>query len=328
MGDILSAAGSIAGGAMNASALKSATADQIAALERARDYVYTALDPSVIGSAATGADVQRTQDRLALQAQTDPALLRLRYQAQNDLLNQAGQIGQGTPNDLAAQAAAEIMQSGNATNSLRDRLMQSAQQELDLGATLPPDLQAELVQTGLEKAGMVSGSASPKGFGGTLVRKELGQGAIKLQADRQARASALAGTAASLEAQRQQILGSLFPNINSMKIANLGATAGALGTSNQLVPEAGLGGSDIANLWLARVGATNQLNQSAADVAARGATGAATAWNQAIGAGTGYLANAAPSSGSTWNTVKGWFSGGSAPASSSEYDGNGSFYNG
>jgi hypothetical protein len=319
MGDILSAAGSIAGGAMNASAIKNATADQIAALERARDYVYTALDPSVIGSAATAADVQRTEDRLALQAKTDPALLRLRYQSQNDLLNQAGQIGQGNEQMLAEQAAQEIMQSGAATNSLRDRLMQSAQQELDLGATLPPDLQAELVRTGLEKAGMVSGAASPKGFGGTLVRKELGAGAIKLQADRQARASAMAGTAASLEAQRQQILGTLFPNLNSMKISNLGATAGALNTSNQLVPEAGLGGSDIANLWLGRVGATNQINQSAADASARGATGAATAWNQAIGAGTGYLANAAPSSGSTWSTVKGWFSGGSGSGSNGDY---------
>lgn len=310
MGDILSAAGSIAGGAMNASAIKGATKDQIAALQQARDFVYSQLSPTAVNDAAKGADIQRVQDRLALQSQTDPALLRLRYQAQNDLLNQAGQIGQGTPNALAQQAADEIMQSGGATNSLRDRLLQSAQQELDLGATLPPDLQAELVQSGLEKAGMVSGSASPHGFGGTLVRKELGAGAIKLQADRQARASAMAGTAASLEAQRQQILGSLFPNINSMKIANLGATAGALGTANQMVPEAGLGGTDIANLWLARVGATNQLNQSAADVAARGATGAATAWNQALGAGTQYLANAAPSSGSTWNTVKGWFSGG------------------
>ncbi len=305
---------------MNASAIKSATKEQIAALEKARDYVFTELNPGKIGDAALGQDVQRTQNRLALQAQTDPALSRLRFQAQNQLLNQTGQIGQGVEQDLANQAASEALQSGPATTDLKNRLIDAAMQELDLGATLPPDLQAELVQTGLEKSGMVSGAATPKGIGGTLVRKEIGSGAIKLQADRQARAAALAGTASQLDAQRQSILGSLFPNINSMKLANLGATSGALGVSNQMVPEAGLGGNDIANLWLARVGAANQLNQSAADTAARGTMGAAQAWGPAIGAATGYASANAPSAGSTWNTVKGWFSGGSGGSGSTNND--------
>ncbi len=307
MSDIIGAAGSIASGAMNASAIKGATREQIAALEKARDFVYNELGPTKVADAALGQDINRVQSRLALQAQTDPALSRLRFQAQNQLLDQTGQIGQGVEQQVAQQAAAEALNGGQATTDLKNRLIDAAMHELDLGATLPPDLQAELVQTGLEKAGMVSGAASPRGIGGTLVRKELGSGAIKLQADRQARASAMASTASQLEAQRQSILGNLFPNLNSMKIQNLGATASALGTSNQLVPEAGLGGTDIANLWLARVGATNQLNQSAADVAARGAIGAAQAWQPAVGAATGYLANNAPS----WNTAKGWFSGGS-----------------
>ncbi len=310
MGDILGAVGSFASGAMNAAAIKDATEQQIRALEQARNFVYTQLSPTKIGDAALGQDIQRTQNRLALQAQTDPALSRLRFQAQNQLLGQVGQIGQGSEQMLAEQAASEAMASGPGAVDLRNRLIDAAMQELDLGATLPPDLQAELVQTGLEKSGMVTGAASPKGIGGTLVRKELGSGAIKLQADRQARAAALASTASQLESQRQSVLGSLFPNLNSMKLANIGATSGALGVSNQMVPEAGLGGTDIANLWLARVGATNQLNQSAADVAARGTMGAAQAWGPAIGAATGYIANNAPSTGSTWNSVRGWFGSG------------------
>lgn len=313
MGDILSAAGSIAGGAMNASAIKKATEQQIAALKQARDFVYDQLNPSVLQGQATAADVERAKTRLALQAQVDPALSQLRFDASGKLLNQVAGIGTGVQEQLAQAAAQEALASGPATSTLRDRLIDSAMAELNAGATLPPDLQAELVQTGLEKSGMVTGSASPRGFGGTLVRKELGAGAIKLQADRQARAAALAGTASSLEGQRQAILGSLFPSLNNMQLANIGATSGALAQSNQMVPEAGLGGNDIANIWLARVGATNQLNQSAADAAARGTTGVAQAWGPAIGQAAQTVANNA---GSAWNTVKGWFS---SPKSSGDY---------
>lgn len=324
MGDILGAVGSFASGAMNASAIRSATSQQISALERARDFVYNELSPTGISDAALGADVNRVKDRLALQASTDPALSRLRYQSENQLLDQAGQIGQGPEQQLAQQAASEALASGPATTDLKNRLIDAAMHELDLGASLPPDLQAELVQTGLEKSGMVSGAATPKGIGGTLLRQEIGSGALKLQADRQARAAALAGTASQLEAQRQTILGNLFPNLNSLKLANIGASANTLGVANQLVPEAGLGGTDIANLWLARVGAANKLDVSAADAAARGAVNGAIAWNPAIAAGTRLAANNAPSAGSAWNTVSGWFN----SPSSSQYDGNGSFYNG
>jgi hypothetical protein len=52
-----------------------------------------------------------------------------------------------------------------------------------------------------------------------------------------------------------------------------------------MVPQVGLSGSDIANIWMARVGATNQLAQAQADAAARGGMGVAQAWQPAIGAG-------------------------------------------
>jgi hypothetical protein len=316
MSEILGMAGSIAGGAMNASAIRGATEAQIAALTRARDFVYNELAPSRVSGEAVAADVQRAKDRLALQAMIDPSLSQLRFDASGKLLQQVGQIGQGVEQQLAQQAAAEAMASGAGNVDLRNKLIDAAMAELDAGASLPPELQAELVQSGLEKAGMVTGAASPKGIGGTLLRKTIGSEAIKLQGERQARAAALSQAASSLEAQRQSILGTLFPNLNSMKLSNIGATAGALGTSNQMVPEAGLGGNDIANIWLARVGATNQLNQSAADVAARGTMGLAQNNANMLGAATGYLSSALPSTGSAYNTVRGWFS---SPRSSGDY---------
>ena len=57
--------------------------------------------------------------------------------------------------------------------------------------------------------------------------------------------------------------------------------------SNAIMPNAGLSGNDIANLWLARVGATTSLNRDSANVAARGAQGVAQAWQPAIGGGGG-----------------------------------------
>jgi hypothetical protein len=290
---------------------------QIEALRKAQQFVYDELDPSKISGMATSADTQRLKDRLALQAITDPALSALRYSASGNLLNQANAIGTGVQEQLGQTAAQEILASGSQTQDLRDRLISQAKTELDLGATLPPDVQAELVKAGLERSGMVTGAASPRGIGGTLLRQQIGSGALALQADRQARASAMSAQASQLEAQRQAILGSLFPNLNNMQLSNMGATQAALGTSNTMVPEAGLGGTDIANLWMARVGATNQLQQSAADAAARGAAASGQIWGQAVGNVGQQLSNT--NWGNTYNTVKGWFSSpqtSQAPASS------------
>ena len=134
-----------------------------------------------------------------------------------------------------------------------------------------------------------------------MIRREIGQGAIKLQADRQARAAALAGTASQLDASRQQILQSLFPNLQAKDINEQQQAASALQLSQSMMPEAGLSGSDIANVWLARVGATSQMGQNLGAVQASGVQNAAGAWAPAISQGIQALPGA-------YNTIKGWFS--------------------
>lgn len=289
---------------MQANASKDAARIQASAIKEAQAFVYNNLDPQVIQGQATAADVQREQQRLALQSMIDPALSQLRYQSSNQLLAQGAQIGQGPQEMIAQQAATEAMASGGPINDLKTRLIDAAMQELELGATLPPDVQAELVQAGLEKSGMVSGAATSKGLGGNLIRKEVGQGAIKLQADRQARAAALAQTASGLETQRQQILQGLFPALQAKDLQNLQASQGLLGTSANLVPEAGLSGSQIANIWLNRVGAVGGLGVDAAKAQATGVLGSAAAWSPAIGAAAGAVGNALPS----FQDIRGWFS--------------------
>ena len=305
MGEIFGAAGQIASAAISASAVKDATRAQTDALERQRQFVFNELEPGKISGMATAQDVDRAKQRLALQGIVDPALLQSRYAAQEKLLQQVQGIGTGEGDQIAQLAASEAAATSPQFTDLKQKLIDSALGELEAGATLPSDVQAELVKAGLEKGSLVSGSASPKGASGLLTRKLIGEGAINLQAQRQERAQKLAQTAQGLETSRASILANLFPNLKSTQLANQQASQSALTQSNQMVPEAGLGGTDIANLWLSRVGATNQLAQSAADAAARGGMSQAQIWNNALGGATKSIGSALPSTQSVFNSIFG-----------------------
>lgn len=285
MGGLFGAIGGIIGSKIQADAAKEATAMQISALKRQREFVYNELEPSKISGLASAADVERAKNRLALQAITDPALLSSRYAAQDQIANQLGNLTSGSGDALAQEAAAAAMQTNPQIMALKNRLLDTAAQELELGGKLPDDVQAELVKAGLERSGMVSGTASPKGLGGNIVRQMVGERGLALRNDRIQRAAALTQAAQELENKRTSVLASVFPGLKSLQLANLNAAQSVLTQSNQMVPEAGLGGSDIANLWLARVGATNQINQSAADIASRGVIQQGQALSQGIGAG-------------------------------------------
>lgn len=310
MGDIFGAVGSVVGSAMTASATKKATEQQIKAIERQKDFVYSELSPEKIGAAAQAQDVANAKNQLALQGVTDPAALAARYQAEQAILQQGAQLGQGGAADIANIATQEAARGVPGLDEAKKQLVDAALQELSLGATLPPDIQAEIVKAGLERSGMTTGSASPKGFGGQILRQKIGMEAEKLKADRQARAVGLTQAASTLESQRQQILGTLFPNLNAVQHQNLQGQQSILSQSEALKNPAGFTGSDVANIWLARVGATNQLSSQAANVAASGAMGAAAAWKPAIGAISTYAAQNTPSFGSL-------FGGGSQAAPSS-----------
>lgn len=310
MSEIFSAAGQIAGAAIQANAMKEATQMQIDALEKQRQFVFDQLSPGKINTAATNADVERAKNRLGLQAITDPELLKQRYLSQEQITKQLLGLEGGDADKVASVAASEAVAGTPRLNEVRDKLIDAALDELKAGATLPPDVQAELVQSGLEKTGQMSGAATTEGFGGQILRKLIGGAALQLKAQRQERAAALSETAQNMDVKRQQILQALFPNLARTQIGKLQASQGVLQQSNQMVPEAGLGGTDIANLWLARVGATNQLAQSAADAAARGSIGQSAAWGNALGGATRSLGGAMPSTAQLYNKI---FSSNSSP---------------
>lgn len=280
---ILGAAGSIIGGAMNAAAQKKVAKIQAKAIKDARDFLFKNLDPAVVAEKAAAQDIARAQQRKAFQEQIDPELAKQRRESQALLSEQLAGIGKGPAQDIAALATQEALAGSDQFTEIKNRMIDAALTEINAGATLPPDVQAELVQAGLEKSGMVSGAATPRGIGGTLLRKEIGQGAIKLQADRQARAMALAGAASQLDTQRQAMLQSLFPNLQTMQAKDIGMASGILQQADAMVPEVGLGGRDIAELWKARVGANAQLTKDLGTVNSAGTLNRTSAIADLIG---------------------------------------------
>jgi hypothetical protein len=284
MGEIFGAAGSIVSAKMQADAIEDATRMQVEALERQRQFVFANLKPSKVQQAALSADIERTENRLALQAKTDPALLATRFVSQEQLLKLAQEGAESQGDQIAAQLFEEASKAPDPRQEeLRNALLDNALEEIGAGASLPPDVQAELVKAGLEKSGTVGAGSSSRGLAGQLTRKLIGAEALNLKKARQDQAIRLGQASEDITNRRLGVLGSVFPALKNLQTQNIQQQQAAFQLSNQAVPEAGLGGSDIANIFLARVGATNQLAQSAADAAARGAIQQAGALQQMVG---------------------------------------------
>lgn len=293
LGGIFGAVGSMVSAGITADAIEDATEAQIEALERQRRFVFNQLDPSRIGGQATSADLDQIRNSLAAQGLFDPSLLQARYNASDAILREAGKLGAESQATKVGDAATQEAIAGvPGMQDVKTRLIDEALKELDAGAALPPDVQAELVKAGLERSGQVTGRASGQGAGGTVLRELIGTAGLALKAQRQERAAKLAESAQGLEESRQKILGTLFPNLSTVQLGQLAGQQNVLKQSDEMVPNVGLSGQDVANIWLARVGATNQLAQAAADAQARGGMAAAQVFGQGLGQAVGYGASA------------------------------------
>lgn len=312
MSDIFGAVGQVAGAAIQASALKDATQMQIDALNQQKKFVYDQLEPGTIQAQARSADIERAKNQLALQSQIDPALLAQRYASEGAIAKTAADIASGgQPADVvAATAAKEAVKGVPGEEDAKKALIDAALKELSAGATLPPDVQAQLMQAGLQKTGQVTGTANASGVGGQVLQTLLGTAGINLKFQREQQAANLAKSAQDLESSRQQILTNLFPNLQNQQLKSLQAQQNVLQQSNAMAPSVGLGGTDISNLWLARVGATNQLAQTAANAAASGAAAQGQIWGNAVANTAPYVAPLLPSSSSAYDWAKGLVTGG------------------
>jgi hypothetical protein len=234
------------------------------AIKQQRAYLFANLDPEKMQPAILAADQARAKNQLALQAQIDPNLAKGRTMAEQNMVDELAKNGVQA-GKVADEAVREATTGPQAYES-KGALIDAAMEQLKAGATLPPDVQAELVQSGLEASGMATGRSTAQGMGGTMLRTILGQAGVNLQMRRQQQAEQLLAGASNLETQRQGVLNTLFPNLSALQTQNLQRDAGVFGASQSAMPNAGMTGTDVANIWLARVGAANSLTQQQGNV--------------------------------------------------------------
>ena len=287
MGDM--GIGSIVGGlfqmgsaSIQAKAMKKATQMQIDAINQQRELIRSELAPEKVAPMVAAADKQRAMSMLALQGKIDPALLASRYQASSNILGTLQQPG-GQAEDLASQLISEIQQPSAGLEAVKAAMIDRALDSLDAGATLPSDVQAEIIKAGLERSTASGVGAARSGLAGQTAKKILGQAGVTLQQQRENQAMNLTKTADELSTRRAQLLASVFPQLKNLQTQNLQNALSSLTTSNAMVPESGMSGGDMLNLLKARVGAEQSLTSQEGAARAELAKGIGSAWSGALG---------------------------------------------
>ena len=287
MGDM--GIGSIVGGlfqmgsaSIQAKAMKKATQMQIDAINQQRELIRSELAPEKVAPMVAAADKQRAMSMLALQGKIDPALLASRYQASSNILGTLQQPG-GQAEDLASQLISEIQQPSAGLEAVKAAMIDRALDSLDAGATLPSDVQAEIIKAGLERSTASGVGAARSGLAGQTAKKILGQAGVTLQQQRENQAMNLTKTADELSTRRAQLLASVFPQLKNLQTLNLQNALSSLTTSNAMVPESGMSGGDMLNLLKARVGAEQSLTSQEGAARAELAKGIGSAWSGALG---------------------------------------------
>jgi hypothetical protein len=289
-GGVFGAAGQIAGAFIASDAAKKATAIQNQAMQDVRTRLEGELSPSTLQQIATQGDTQRAQQQQQLFSQMFPDLASASSAAQKSLQMQAGGYGaQSQASQVGNAAVADALKNAGATQQGQNQLIDAALEQLKAGATLPPDVEAQLVQSGLESSGMVTQHASGQGIGGQQIRTLLGTAGIQLQQQRQVQAASLLTQAQNLETQRQSVLQDLFPKLSSVQLQQTQGAAGIFNTAQSAVPQAGLSGTQLANTWLQRIGALNQAQEQQAGINASGQLAQGQIWGNAIGSAVGGL---------------------------------------
>jgi hypothetical protein len=267
---------------IQAKAMKKATQMQIDAINQQRELIRSELAPEKVAPMVAAADKQRAMSMLALQGKIDPALLASRYQASSNILGTLQQPG-GQAEDLASQLISEIQQPSAGLEAVKAAMIDRALDSLDAGATLPSDVQAEIIKAGLERSTASGVGAARSGLAGQTAKKILGQAGVTLQQQRENQAMNLTKTADELSTRRAQLLASVFPQLKNLQTQNLQNALSSLTTSNAMVPESGMSGGDMLNLLKARVGAEQSLTSQEGAARAELAKGIGSAWSGALG---------------------------------------------
>jgi len=216
---------------------------------------------------AAGTDKENLSNRITSQQEVDPAMAALRSEGAASLLAGLASDRAGGESDTAlAAASADEADKSQSTAGLIADLIAQAKKDLAAGATLPPELQGELIRSGLESGVSTSLGATGEGVQGTKIRTLLGSAGLALKNQRQQSAQSALSTADALKSSRQarlsQIVG-LDQNIRQGK-------ATRAGSANQMGQAAmgggGIEGGDAANLFVENTNFRNNVKLALANL--------------------------------------------------------------
>lgn len=289
----VAAAGAAAAAAAKKRASDKAASAQKKGIEQQKTILKNRLSPEVLNDLAQRADAERARSRLALQQEIDPELAQLRQRGKEQLLAQANipeESKQST--QLANRLFEETQTQDPRLEALRDSILSRAQEEINAGATLPPEFQGELVRAGLQQGSGAGISLDQRSVGGGVARA-LGLAGIQLQQQRQQEATRLANEAQRISEARVNMLSTVFPKLRDLETIRRQEAAQAFGIGKATLPESGLSGQDQVNIEIAKNrGLANLANQRAA-VSAQQAIAQGQFTSELIGAGTSLVGGAA-----------------------------------
>lgn len=243
----VSAVGGIASAAISAGAANSASRARQNALQSLQQ-----LNIPELQQMARQADEERFKGSLDLQSRVDPQAAALRTEGLSGMLRSldTGDRADATSRSILEGLVSEQGATSGTEQALKQKLLDDAKAALDAGASLPPEFQAELVRTGLEKSAGVAGfrPEDRAGAAGTTVRKLIGSAGLALQENRRQQAISNIQTAAGITSSRVTILGSLAQQFQALAQNQLNRSASAAQAGQSLLPSYGLSGSDVANL--------------------------------------------------------------------------------
>lgn len=315
-GVVVAGAGIAAAQAKKSAANKAAKA-RSEALSRVR-----AVEPTSMEARARRADEDRYRSQLDLQRRVEPNAAGARESGLKELAASVRTPTDQLAEGVAAKAYQELAQSPAELDALRTKLLSNAKEELDRGAELPPEFQAELVQAGLETSGASGVGVGRRGAAGQTQRRLIGSAGLELQERRRANAQQAMATDVGVQSARQQVLAGLSSQLMGIGQARQARATTAIGVTQALMPESGLSGREVVGLEVNKQNTANQIALGQGEIAAgkamaKGQYIADLAGAAASGVTTGLGAYGAGAGGGGGGFLGGAFGGGGGGAAPS-----------
>lgn len=285
MGALIAAAAIAGGAAIGGAVLKGGAARKAANARKDALNKMELIDLGKTQEIALAADKERFKNQIALQKELDPTLAAIREGGAKGVLDTLYTEQDKQAEALGTKLYEETKEDTPGMQALKEKLLEDANADLARGAELPPEFQAELVRTGLEKAGKAGFAPGAEGMAGRTAREMLGAGGLALKEARRKAAVESATGVQNMNATRASILSRVIPTLNSITAARAQRAGLAFGLAEGAMPEAGLSGAEMANLDLARIKQQNDKMKALGGVAAEKAIAEGEMWASILSAG-------------------------------------------